>query len=213
MSSRQTPETVSSSSSSSASATSSCVRKPASWPWRINARTSAKDQEGLIIPVCRNNLCGSFVQLHHEDSPGIDSFEEGREYCEGFRRTQQEKVGTVTQKQVEDIARLKLPDLNAASLDAAVRTVKGTARSMGMEVSGLIMAKMVEKNTKPRRSKSSSARTPLRRDGHAEEGSFREVQRDRRSAHAAGCDPKHADQMVRGTVVLPHGLGKSNKVW
>jgi large subunit ribosomal protein L11 len=40
----------------------------------------------------------------------------------------------VTAKQVEDIARLKLPDLNAADLAAAVQTVKGTARSMGIEV-------------------------------------------------------------------------------
>ena len=44
------------------------------------------------------------------------------------------KVGTVTRKQVEEIARLKLPDLNAASLESAIQTVKGTARSMGIEV-------------------------------------------------------------------------------
>jgi len=43
-------------------------------------------------------------------------------------------VGSVTRKQVEDIAKLKLPDLNAASLEAAVRTVRGTAVSMGIEV-------------------------------------------------------------------------------
>ena len=43
-------------------------------------------------------------------------------------------MGSVTQKQVEDIARLKMPDLNAANLEAAIQTVKGTARSMGIEV-------------------------------------------------------------------------------
>jgi large subunit ribosomal protein L11 len=42
----------------------------------------------------------------------------------------------VTKKQVEDIAKLKMPDLNAESLDAAVRTVAGTARSMGLDVVG-----------------------------------------------------------------------------
>jgi len=46
------------------------------------------------------------------------------------------KVGKVTKKQVEDIAKLKMPDLNAASLDAAVKTVEGTARSMGIEIAG-----------------------------------------------------------------------------
>ena len=44
------------------------------------------------------------------------------------------KVGTVTKKQVEEIAKTKMPDLNAASLDAAIKTVEGTARSMGIEV-------------------------------------------------------------------------------
>ena len=45
------------------------------------------------------------------------------------------KVGKVTRKQVEDIAKTKMPDLNAASVEAAVKTVEGTARSMGIEIS------------------------------------------------------------------------------
>ena len=44
------------------------------------------------------------------------------------------KIGKVTKKQVEEIAKTKLPDLNAASLEAAIKTVEGTARSMGIEV-------------------------------------------------------------------------------
>jgi large subunit ribosomal protein L11 len=47
-----------------------------------------------------------------------------------------DKVGKVTAKQVEDIAKQKMPDLNAASIDAAVRSIRGTARSMGLEVIG-----------------------------------------------------------------------------
>ena len=47
------------------------------------------------------------------------------------------KVGKVTRAQLEEIAKLKEPDLNAASLDAAVRTIAGSARSMGLEVEGL----------------------------------------------------------------------------
>ena len=47
-----------------------------------------------------------------------------------------DKVGKVTLKQVEDIAKQKMPDLNAASVDAAIRSVRGTARSMGIEVVG-----------------------------------------------------------------------------
>jgi large subunit ribosomal protein L11 len=44
------------------------------------------------------------------------------------------KVGTITMKQVEGIAKMKLPDLNTDSLESAIQTVKGTARSMGVEV-------------------------------------------------------------------------------
>jgi large subunit ribosomal protein L11 len=44
------------------------------------------------------------------------------------------KVGTVTAKQVEEIAKLKLPDLNCETIDAAMRSVRGTARSMGLDV-------------------------------------------------------------------------------
>ncbi|MBS3955496.1 MAG: 50S ribosomal protein L11 [Methylomicrobium sp.] len=47
------------------------------------------------------------------------------------------KVGTVSKEQLEEIAKTKMPDLNAASLDAAVKTVAGTARSMGLNVEGL----------------------------------------------------------------------------
>ena len=47
-----------------------------------------------------------------------------------------DKVGKVTRAQVEEIARTKMPDLNAASLEAAVKTIEGTARSMGLEVQG-----------------------------------------------------------------------------
>ncbi len=46
------------------------------------------------------------------------------------------KVGSVTPAQVEEIAKTKMPDLNAASLEAAVRIIEGTARSMGMEIQG-----------------------------------------------------------------------------
>ena len=54
--------------------------------------------------------------------------------AKGSGTPNKEKVGKVTEKQVLDIAKQKMPDLNAASLDAAVKSVKGTARSMGLDV-------------------------------------------------------------------------------
>jgi large subunit ribosomal protein L11 len=56
--------------------------------------------------------------------------------AKGSNEPNKNKVGTVTRKQVEDIAKLKMPDLNCESLDAAFKTVAGTARSMGIDVIG-----------------------------------------------------------------------------
>jgi large subunit ribosomal protein L11 len=56
--------------------------------------------------------------------------------AKGSGAPNKDKVGKVTEKQVADIAKQKMPDLNAASIDAAIRSVKGTARSMGIEVVG-----------------------------------------------------------------------------
>jgi len=55
----------------------------------------------------------------------------------GSGRPNTEKVGKVTRAQLEEIAKAKAPDLTAASVDAAVRTIAGSARSMGLEVEGL----------------------------------------------------------------------------
>jgi large subunit ribosomal protein L11 len=56
--------------------------------------------------------------------------------AKGSDEPNRNKVGKVTQKQVEEIAKLKMPDLNAHDISGAVATVKGTARSMGIEVVG-----------------------------------------------------------------------------
>jgi large subunit ribosomal protein L11 len=56
--------------------------------------------------------------------------------AKGSAEPNRNKVGTVTAKQVEDIAKQKMPDLNCQDLDAAIKTVRGTARSMGIDVVG-----------------------------------------------------------------------------
>ena len=56
--------------------------------------------------------------------------------AKGSAEPNKNKVGTVTAKQVEEIAKLKMPDLNCDSVESAVRTVAGTARSMGLDVIG-----------------------------------------------------------------------------
>jgi large subunit ribosomal protein L11 len=56
--------------------------------------------------------------------------------AKGSAEPNKNKVGTVTAKQVEEIAKLKMPDLNTDSLESAIKTVSGTARSMGLDVVG-----------------------------------------------------------------------------
>ena len=56
--------------------------------------------------------------------------------AKGSAEPNRNKVGTVTAKQVEDIAKTKMPDLNTQDLEAAIKTVRGTARSMGIDVIG-----------------------------------------------------------------------------
>ena len=54
----------------------------------------------------------------------------------GSARPNRDKIGTVTRKQIEEIARTKLPDLNTTSVESAMKTIEGTARNMGLEVVG-----------------------------------------------------------------------------
>jgi large subunit ribosomal protein L11 len=100
----------------------------------FNAKTSAKDQEGLIIPVVITvHTDRSFVFVT-KTPPASVLLKRAAGIAKGSGEPNKTKVGKVTAKQVEEIAKLKLPDLNARDLEAAVLTVKGTARSMGIEV-------------------------------------------------------------------------------
>jgi large subunit ribosomal protein L11 len=92
----------------------------------FNAKT-AKD-DGLIIPVV--------VTIYSDRSYSFitKTLKRAANIAKGSGEPNKSKVGTVTAKQVEDIARLKLPDLNCEAIDSAVRSVRGTARSMGLDV-------------------------------------------------------------------------------
>ena len=107
---------------------------------QFNAATQAQAKEGLIIPVIitvYQDRSFTFVLktppaavllkkaavLHTEKKKGSGAHKPGKE-----------KVGQVKRKQLEDIARLKMPDMTAGSLEAAMNTIAGTARSMGIDI-------------------------------------------------------------------------------
>jgi len=98
----------------------------------FNARTQ-KDQ-GLIIPVVITVYSDRTFTFITKTPPAAILLLKAAGIQKGSGVPNKTKIGSVTRKQVEDIAKLKMPDLNAASLEAAVRTVEGTARSMGMEI-------------------------------------------------------------------------------
>jgi len=98
----------------------------------FNARTG--NQDGLIIPVV--------ITVYHDRSytfitktpPAAVLLKRAAGIAKGSGEPNRNKVGKVTEKQVEEIAKTKMPDLNAADIEAAKRIVAGTARSMGLEV-------------------------------------------------------------------------------
>ena len=100
----------------------------------FNART-AKDQ-GLIIPVVITVYTDRSFTFVTKTPPAAVLLLRAAGIQKGSGVPNKNSVGKVTRKQVEEIAKTKMPDLNAASLDAAIKTVEGTARSMGIEVTG-----------------------------------------------------------------------------
>lgn len=108
----------------------------------FNAATQAQAKEGLIVPVLitvysdrsftfivktppASILIKKALGLHTEKKKGSGAHKPGKE-----------KVGSLTKKQVEQIAKLKMTDMTAGSLQAAMNTVEGTARSMGVDIVG-----------------------------------------------------------------------------
>jgi large subunit ribosomal protein L11 len=98
----------------------------------FNARTQ-KDQ-GLIIPVVITVYSDRTFTFVTKTPPAAVLLLKAAGVAKGSGTPNKSKVGTVTRKQVEEIAKTKMPDLNAASIEAAVLTIEGTARSMGMEI-------------------------------------------------------------------------------
>jgi large subunit ribosomal protein L11 len=98
----------------------------------FNAKTAAQD--GLIIPAVVTIYADRSYSFILKTPPASVLLKKAANIAKGSGVPNKNKVGTVTLAQVTDIAKVKLPDLNTTSLDAAVLSVKGTARSMGLDV-------------------------------------------------------------------------------
>jgi large subunit ribosomal protein L11 len=101
---------------------------------QFNARTSEKSMEGLTIPVVITVYADRTFSFVTKTPPASNLLLRAAGVPKGAAVPNKDKVGKVTEKQVREIAETKLPDLNAASVEAAIKSIKGTARSMGIEV-------------------------------------------------------------------------------
>jgi large subunit ribosomal protein L11 len=98
----------------------------------FNAKT--QNQEGMITPVVITVYADRSFSFITKTPPAAVLLLKAAKLEKGSPVPNKDKVGKVTKQQVREIAELKMPDLNAFDIDAAVRTIEGTARSMGLEI-------------------------------------------------------------------------------
>jgi large subunit ribosomal protein L11 len=98
----------------------------------FNAKT--QDQKGMIIPVIITVYSDRSFTFITKTPPASILLFKAAKVEKGSGEPNKKKVGKVTKKQVEEIAKLKMPDLNAGSVEAAMRTIAGTARSAGITI-------------------------------------------------------------------------------
>lgn len=102
----------------------------------FNAKTQNSEQ-GIPIPVVMTVFADKSFTFITKTPPAAVLLRKAAGVAKGSGTPNTEKVGTVNRAQLEEIAKTKDPDLTAADMDAAVRTIAGTARSMGLRVEGV----------------------------------------------------------------------------
>ena len=100
----------------------------------FNARTQS--QQGMIIPVVVTVFADRSYSFITKTPPAAVLLKKAAGIEKGSGEPNKKKIGKVTAAQVEEIAKTKRPDLNAATLEAAILIIEGTARSMGLEIQG-----------------------------------------------------------------------------
>jgi large subunit ribosomal protein L11 len=98
----------------------------------FNARTQT--QEGIIIPALITIYSDRSFTFVTKTPPAPVLLKKAAKIVKGSGEPNRNKVGKVTKEQIREIAQLKMKDLNAVDLEGAIRTIEGTARSMGLEI-------------------------------------------------------------------------------
>ncbi len=103
----------------------------------FNAQTQTPDKQGKPIPVVITVYEDRSFTFVLKTPPASYLIREAAKIEKGSSTPNTVKVGKLNRKQLEEIAKIKMPDLTAANMDAAVRSIAGTARSMGIDVEGV----------------------------------------------------------------------------
>jgi large subunit ribosomal protein L11 len=103
----------------------------------FNAQTQTPDKQGKRLPVVITVFEDKSFTFITKTPPATDLIKEALKLQKGSATPNATKVGKITKKQLEEIAKIKMPDLTASDLAAAVRCIAGSARSMGVDVEGL----------------------------------------------------------------------------
>ena len=101
----------------------------------FNAKT-ADAEPGILIPVVINVYRDKTFTFITKTPPASTLLKKAAGIAKGSGEPNTEKVGKINQKQLEEIAQIKAPDLNSIEMEAAMKIIAGTARSMGLEVEG-----------------------------------------------------------------------------
>ena len=100
----------------------------------FNAKTQDKDLQGLIVPVVISVWQDRSYTFITKTPPAAVLIKKSAGLAKGSGEPNRNKVGKLTEAQVEEIAKLKMPDLNCSTIESAMQSIRGTARSMGIDV-------------------------------------------------------------------------------
>jgi large subunit ribosomal protein L11 len=99
----------------------------------FNAKTAQADPD-LKIPVVITVYADRSFTFETKTPPAADLLKKAAGVTKGSGKPNREKIGAISRSKIEEIARLKMPDLNTTSLDSAIKTIEGTARNMGLTI-------------------------------------------------------------------------------
>jgi large subunit ribosomal protein L1 len=179
----------------------------------FNAQTQGYEP-GLKLPVVITAFADKSFTFIIKSPPATVLLKKAAKIEKGSGKPHLDKVGKVTRAQLEEIAKTKMKDLTAADMDAAVKTIAGSARSMGLTVEGCLTWPSSPRRPKALQGKVDSTKLYPLDDALTlvKECATAKFDESIDVAVQLGIDAKKSDQVVRGAVVMPNGTGKTKRV-